>query len=339
MDLSSVIKTFETIVPKHLAEKWDNTGLLVEPAKNISISTIFFTNDLTEDVLKEAISVGANLIISYHPPIFSALKAFRYENWKDRIIMQCIANNIAIYSPHTACDAVEGGVNDWLLKCFDVTDMVPIKSTDETNSQIVECFIQGGDINFETILGKDIDFTVLTKNSMDLKCIFKILINSASSTVVCQKLLENPRVLAVTSNNCKHPHSSKLTGMGRIGKMKKPMKLIDCILVVKNYLKLENIRFALGVNCTYDSEISTVAVCAGSGASLLKGVPADLYITGEMSHHDILDAIHKKTNVILCEHSNSERGYLEALADQLHLKLEGVNFVISKVDKDPVSIV
>ncbi|GFX49384.1 NIF3-like protein 1 [Trichonephila clavipes] len=127
--------------------------------------------------------------------------------------------------------------------------------------------------------------------------------------------------------------------MGRVGKMKKPMKLIDCITVVKNYLKLNNIRFALGVNCTFDSEICAVAVCAGSGASLLKGVPADLYITGEMSHHDILDAIHKKTNVILCEHSNSERGYLEALAHQLSLKLEGVNLVISKVDKDPVSIV
>lgn len=77
-----------------------------------------FTNDLTEDVLEEALSVQANLIISYHPPLFKPMKAFLCKNWKDRIAMKCISNNVAVYSPHTACDAVRGGVNDWLIKCF-----------------------------------------------------------------------------------------------------------------------------------------------------------------------------------------------------------------------------
>jgi putative NIF3 family GTP cyclohydrolase 1 type 2 len=38
-------------------------------------------------------------------------------------------------------------------------------------------------------------------------------------------------------------------------------------------------------------EIKSVAVCAGSGASLLLGVQADLYLTGEMSHHEVLSAV------------------------------------------------
>ncbi|GBM83738.1 NIF3-like protein 1 [Araneus ventricosus] len=338
MDLSSIIEAFETLVPKHLAEKWDNTGLLVEPLQKTAVSTIFFTNDLTEDVLKEALAEKSNLIISYHPPLFTSFKTLRCENWKDRITMTCIANNIAIYSPHTACDAVEGGVNDWLLKCFDLTDVAPIKRSDEANSHIIECIAQG-DISFDSLLDRGVEFTVLMKSGYEDKKCFKILTSSTHSATVFQVLLANPAVLTVTSNQCKQLRHSELTGMGRIGKMKKPLKLEKCIQLVKSHLKLKNIRFALGVDCTSDTEITTVAVCAGSGASLLKGVPADLYITGEMSHHDLLDAIHKKTSVIVCEHSNSERGYLVELADQLRPMLKGINFIISKVDKDPIAIV
>ena len=88
-----------------------------------------------------------------------------------------------------------------------------------------------------------------------------------------------------------------------------------------------------------DSPISTVAVCAGSGSSVLKGVTADLYITGEMSHHDLLDANHRNVSVILCEHSNSERGYLEHLVESLKPKLNGIKLIISSVDRDPISII
>lgn len=71
---------------------------------------------------------------------------------------------------------------------------------------------------------------------------------------------------------------------------------------------------------------------------MLNNVSADLYITGEMSHHDLLDVRHKGTSAILCEHSNSERGYLVHLVKQLIPDLPGVSLVVSKVDKDPVSI-
>ena len=57
-------------------------------------------------------------------------------------------------------------------------------------------------------------------------------------------------------------------------------------------------------------QVSSIAVCAGSGSSVLKGVEADVYITGEMSHHEVLDAVSCRRTVILCEHSNTERGYL-----------------------------
>lgn len=94
--------------------------------------------------------------------------------------------------------------------------------------------------------------------------------------------------------------------------------------------------------------IKTVAICAGSGSSVLGPVGADLYFTGEMGHHDVLAALAKNTSVILCEHSNTERGYLSAvlkpalekeLANDKSEESEEIEVIVSQVDKDPLVIV
>ena len=89
-----------------------------------------------------------------------------------------------------------------------------------------------------------------------------------------------------------------------------------------------------------DSQISKIGVCAGSGSSVLAGCKADLWITGEMSHHEVLDAVHSGTSVILCEHSNTERGFLYVFATKLSDMLENdVSVQVSIVDSDPLKIV
>lgn len=106
------------LAPTSLAGSWDNVGLLVEPSPPHTVNKILLTNDLTPPVLEEAISQNSNMIISYHPPIFSALKRLTQRQWKEQIVVKCIENGIAVYSPHTSYDCVEGGVNDWLISCF-----------------------------------------------------------------------------------------------------------------------------------------------------------------------------------------------------------------------------
>ena len=93
------------------------------------------------------------------------------------------------------------------------------------------------------------------------------------------------------------------------------------------------------VNSVLDSAVKTVAVCAGSGSSVLKDVRADLYITGEMGHHDVLHATQTGTSVILCEHTNTERGYLNLLCGKLRLMF-GLEMavVMSEADVEPLVI-
>ncbi len=120
IELNTILSQFKEYAPLYLADQsWDNVGLLVEPDNNNpTIETIFFTNDLTEPVLEEAIQKQAQLIISYHPPIFSPLKRLTQNNWKERIILKCIKHGIAVYSPHTSWDAVDNGINQWLISAF-----------------------------------------------------------------------------------------------------------------------------------------------------------------------------------------------------------------------------
>ena len=100
--------------------------------------------------------------------------------------------------------------------------------------------------------------------------------------------------------------------------------------------------YEMAVECVLiisESEVKTVAVCAGSGSSVLAGVSADLYVTGEMSHHDIIHANHCGSSVILCEHSNTERGYLVKLRNTLISLFDGVvDIHISELDRDPLEI-
>ena len=149
IQLATVINQLKNYAPLSLADQsWDNVGLLVEPTDdNPMVKTIFLTNDLTEPVLEEAIERQAQLIISYHPPIFTPLKRLTQSTWKERVLLKCIRHNIAVYSPHTSWDAVENGINQWLISAFGTskneklpleffTNVVPLDEQDYTSRPI-----------------------------------------------------------------------------------------------------------------------------------------------------------------------------------------------------------
>ncbi|KAJ1735800.1 hypothetical protein LPJ61_000349 [Coemansia biformis] len=138
-------------------------------------------------------------------------------------------------------------------------------------------------------------------------------------------------------------------GSGRMVELAKPRPFGEVVGDVKRQLGLGRIRVARA-ECHSDDGgeqklVSTVAICAGSGSSVVGPVKADVYFTGEMGHHEILAAVAKDTSCILAEHSNSERGYLRAvLAKRLQQELDEddvdtpTSVVVSDRDRDPVTI-
>lgn len=129
-------------------------------------------------------------------------------------------------------------------------------------------------------------------------------------------------------------------GAGRICQIDGTITLGNAIDKIKSYTGLPDVRVGIAVNGSLDSPISKFGVCAGSGASVLAAikVPIGLFITGELSHHEALDAIQRNINVVTLNHSNSERGYLKKfktiLADLL--KNDKIDIVVSSADEDPL---
>lgn len=101
-----------------LAASWDNVGLLVEPSAPHHVSRLLLTNDTSLAVIAEAMKLKVDMIISYHPPIFNPIKRLTQKSWKEKVIIQCLENKIAIYSPHTSYDVLHNGLNDWLGAAF-----------------------------------------------------------------------------------------------------------------------------------------------------------------------------------------------------------------------------
>lgn len=118
LDKKSLLDLLETLAPAEGAAEWDNTGLLVESGPAKPIKKILLTLDLTPAVAAEAIKGKTDWIIAYHPPIFSGLKTLSRANPLTAALLDLITAGIQVYSPHTALDAAEGGISDWLASAF-----------------------------------------------------------------------------------------------------------------------------------------------------------------------------------------------------------------------------
>lgn len=127
-------------------------------------------------------------------------------------------------------------------------------------------------------------------------------------------------------------------GQGRVIELDRPLAIDEAITRVKTHLGLEQLRIARPQGG--GARVQRVAVCAGAGGAVLANARADLYLTGEMRHHDILAKQAHGAAVIVCDHTNTERGYLPVLAARLREGLsDRASVDVCARDTDPLSIV
>lgn len=125
------------LTPTALAEGWDNVGLLFDPLPPLAatgadtVARVLVAIDLTEPVLQEALAFGADVIVAYHPPIFSGLKRLTRDVPLSRRLLRLAQAGVAVWSPHTALDAIPGGMNDWLAEgCGEAAASSPLQPRD-----------------------------------------------------------------------------------------------------------------------------------------------------------------------------------------------------------------
>ena len=128
--VADILKFMETIAPPHMAEGWDNCGLLCgrkeHPVKKILVALDPFSN-----VIDEAIALGADLIVTHHPLIFrDKLMAVNEDTETGRCVLKLIENGIAAINAHTNLDMAPGGVNDVLARTLGLVNIQIVDPVD-----------------------------------------------------------------------------------------------------------------------------------------------------------------------------------------------------------------
>jgi dinuclear metal center YbgI/SA1388 family protein len=357
----------ETLRPE-LAQGWDNVGLLVgDPGA--AVRRLMLCIDLTPAVLREAQARRTELVLAYHPPIFEPVKSVRSD--RQEVIYQAIRSNIAIYSIHTALDVLPGGTSDALADLVDLIDRKPVDLVEKTGGgtksklvvfvpyeiKVVEkvslaifragagrigeysccSFLAAGN---GTFLGSEKTHPAVGKAGQ-----FETVEEMRIEVVVENRVL--PEV--VRALKAAHPYeepaydiyplakvAGEELGLGRIGRLAKPMDLKTIAARIKGRTGLKHLQIVDGGK----KKLSRVAVGPGSCGKMLEALEGkiDLFITGEVRHHGALAAVGKGTSVICLGHGNSERIALKGLQHLLKSSLPGLDISISNRDADPLTI-
>jgi len=132
------------------------------------------------------------------------------------------------------------------------------------------------------------------------------------------------------------PRPDRHAGPGRRVMLDQPATLATLADRLKKHLGIQVVNIAnVG---DQDRPLTRIGVCPGSGASLAGAAKADgceVFVTGEMKHHEVLDALNSGMSLILAGHTNTERGYLPRLARRLSETLPGLTTIVSQADKSP----
>jgi len=371
--LSTLLDKLELLAPLRYAEAWDNVGLLVDPRKrgtDLTVRRVLLCIDATPAVVEEAIAQRVGCLVAYHPPIFRAQK--RFSNDGSPLLFAAARHGFAVYSPHTALDAVPQGVNDWLVEGLG----------EGSTRALVPCALPDQSAQFKLVVFVPRDHVDALRNALSdagagrigaySHCSFRVagegtffgLEGTAPAVGQAERFerVEEERLEMVCPERAlasladviarHHPYEEPAwelhplaprprlhTGSGRLLSLDAEVTLSELVERAKSHLRLPRLRVASCEAHRAGTRINRVAVCAGSGRSVFEQAPeADAYLTGELGHHDVLALLARGKSVILAEHSHTERGYLPRLRERLTaLTGEGLEIILSENDQEPLA--
>jgi len=132
------------MAPLHLAESWDNVGLLVGD-RGAPVVRIMTCLTITPDVVEEAVQRRVDLIVVHHPLPFKPLAKITTDSTVGSLLLGLIAGEVAVYSAHTAFDSAASGINQSWAKELGATEIRPLNPADSQIANIKEHDLSSSD--------------------------------------------------------------------------------------------------------------------------------------------------------------------------------------------------
>ncbi|WP_435263760.1 Nif3-like dinuclear metal center hexameric protein [Tenacibaculum sp. nBUS_03] len=361
MQIRDITNYIEQLAPLSYAEDFDNVGLLIG-SYSTKVKGVLVTLDTLEKTIDEAIAKGCNLIISFHPIIFSGLKKLNGNNYVERVVLKAIQNNIAIYATHTALDNVQNGVSTKMCEVLglqSIKTLIPKKGiikklttyvpTEQANYLREQLFNAGaGSIgNYDNcsfnVNGKgsfkgntESNPTIGNKGELtfeDETCI-SVTFDSYLEGKILNALFNNHPYEEVAYEIITLDNENQHIGMGMIGEFTDEINENEFLNFVKKTFKTSCVRHSELLN----KPIKKVAVLGGSGSFAINNAikaKADAYISADFKYHEFFKA-EKKILLADVGHYESEQFTKNILVDYLSKKFSTFAIILSEESTNPI---
>lgn len=359
--IKDILKEIERLAPLSLQDAFDNAGVQVGDV-NLEATGALLCLDVKEDIIDEAIDLGCNLIISHHPLAFKPFKSLTGNNYVERCMMKACKNDIVIYSAHTNLDNTVGGVNYKLAELFgleDVRILNPQKNSllklvtfvpDHSSEKLRKALFKAGagyignysSCSFNTE-GQGTFFAMEnslpyvgeigqlhTEKEIRIETVFPAYLKaSVISALLSVHPYEEP-----VFDLYKLDNEWEQAGSGVIGNLPEWEDELIFLQRIKDVLHVECLKHS----ALTGRKLRTVAICGGSGASLIPQAiasGADIFITGEVKYNDFFD-VENKILLAVTGHYESEICTKEIIFHLLSKKFPTFAAQNSIVNSNPI---
>ena len=363
--VSDIASSIERLAPLALAESFDRVGLAVG-SRSAVISRVMVSLESDCSAVAEAVRRRAQMLITHHPPTLDDCARIDLDTPFGRMVAAALVGRVNVYCAHTNLDNAAHGTNDLLCTLIGVRDprpllplspgdlvrlvvFVPENDLDKVRSAV--CSAGAGRIgNYDNCSWATFGTGSFRPGPRANPTIGRVGRLESVGEVRLEVVLPRNRIADVVAA-LKAAHSyeepaydvyslldtASGAGAGRVGRLDRPMTLVGLVRRLKRVLKTRHVSVIRGGR----TPIRRVAVCGGSGASLLEpaaSAGAHAFITGELKYHDALAARALRLTVIQCGHYTTEIPLLSLLKDHLSADFPDLQITTCAGQGEPATI-
>ena len=362
MRIYDVISYLENKFPLSSQASFDNCGVQVGNVSH-EFKGVLIALDCTEEVVEEAIDMGANLIIAHHPLIFKPLRSLTGKNYIEKTLLKAIENKIVVYAIHTNLDHHIAGVNAEIARRIGVVNPQILLPTENVLFKVAvyvpkvfkqkvltsmysagageignysNCsFTLEGEGTFQPEVGANPYEGEIGKLQEQDEIKVEVLVSKHKLNKVLHAMKDAHPYEEVAHDIISLDNINQYEGTGMIGELESPMDELTFLAIIKQRFHCKMIRHTnlLG------KPIKTVAFCGGSGSFVLKNAmqkKADVFITGDFKYHEFFDA-EDKILVADIGHYESEQFTSELIYSFLNEKFVNFAIRVTKVNTNPIN--
>jgi dinuclear metal center YbgI/SA1388 family protein len=357
--VADIIDELENIAPSELADDRDPVGLQVGDT-SAEVRRVCVAVDASNSVVNAAVQRKADLVITHHPLIYRPLSSITVGDPVSKRVIKLVQAKISFFVMHTNFDTAPGGMNDVLAAKLGVIDTVPLTNRREDKFYKIVVFVpeeaveQVRDAMAEAGAGRIGQYThcsfrtlgtgsfvplpaaqpyIGTHGELEEVEEYRLEMICAGSWLdqVIAEMLDKHPYDEVAYDVYELANEPIIYGYGRVGTLDKESSLGEFAELV---IRTLDVRFPR-IYGDPEKTVRRVALCSGGGASHIREavqLEADVYVTGDLKHHQIENAMDLGIPLIDAGHFETEKPGMVSLVDRLRKAFLGSDIEIEYIE-------